>query len=232
MTSPRNQGKRTAKNDNAPTANTKNSPKGSQKKFRFPTLGGFKLRPMEMIALSLLLLAIVVYAFSRSSREPEPRPIEQLADSTQLQAKAAKLRPLYIVVDSLKLRASPKLDSNFIRYLTYDELVFDMGEQTESTQTIRYSADEVRTEPWVKIRTETGEVGWVFGAGVGFYRKKRRPVNPNNNISTITEPSVSTATAPSASTSLPSVSTATVPSTVTTATRPSAVTTVTRPSNR
>ena len=160
-----------------------------------------------------------------------------LTRALKLQAKAAKLRPLYIIVDSLKLRASPKLDSNFIRYLTYDELVFDMGEQTESTQTIRYSAEEVRTEPWVKIRTEAGEVGWVFGAGVGFYRKKRRPINPNNNISTITESSVtttvSTATTPSASTTLPSaVTTATRPSAVTTATRPSAVTTVTRPSNR
>jgi hypothetical protein len=244
MTSPRNEGKRTVKKDNATTNNnTKTSPKGSQKKFRFPSIGGFKLRPMEIVAVGLLLLAIIVYLFSRSNREPETRPIEQLADSTQLQAKAAKLRPLYVIVDSLKLRSHPKLDSNFIRYLNYDELIFDMGEQTETFQTIRYSADEVRTEPWVKIRTEAGEVGWVFGAGVGFYRKKRRAVNPNNNISTITVPStsanVSTATTPSATTTLPSAATtATRPSAVTT-TRPSAVTTTrpsavttTRPSNR
>lgn len=228
MASPRNHGKNTGKKEADKQEKPKSSAgiggSGRQGSLNFNFLKRIKLRPMEIVGIGLLFFAIIVYAFTRGEREPEQRQIAQLADSTQLANKASQLRPLYIIVDSLKLRAKPKLDSNFIRYLVYDEMVFDMGEQTDATQTIRYSAEEVRTEPWVKIRTEKGEVGWVFGAGVGFYRKKRRPFNPNASaaISTITEPS--TTTAPSANT------TATTSSATTTATRPSNSGTVTRPS--
>jgi hypothetical protein len=232
MASPRNHGKNTNKKEATKQEKPKSSAgiggSGRQSSLNFNILKRLKLRPMEIIGISLLFFAIIVYFLTRGEREPEQRQIAQLADSSQLANKASQLRPLYIIVDSLKLRAKPKLDSNFIRYLEYDELVYDMGEQTDMTQTIRYSADEVRTEPWVKIRTEKGEVGWVFGAGIGFYRKKRRTPSTASTISTITEPS--TTTAPSANTTATTPSTATTPTAPsTTATTPS--TTVTRPSN-
>ncbi len=198
------------------------SPRNQQKRTEQPKPAAkakFKLRPIEMIAVGLLLVAVMMYALGQCGgrRKPTETPANaaQLADSAQLEARASNLRPLYVVVDSLKLRSKPQLDSNFIRYLSYDEIVFDMGVQTDFMQTIRFSIDDVRTEPWVKIRTNKGEVGWVFGAGVHFYRKKRRAAMPAA-ASTVTTPSATNTTA-----TTPSATTTTAPAT-TTATNPSA----------
>ncbi len=242
MPSPRNRAKNERRDDSdknskesSPKSTASSKPNATQGKFSFPNaLRNFKLRPVEMAGLAMVVLAILVYMFRDSERSPvagqaggaNPR----IADSTQLEERASKLRPLYVIIDSLKLRARPQLDSNFIRYLQYDELVYDMGEQTQSTQTIRYSADEVRTEPWVKIRTQKGEVGWVFGAGVGFYRKKRRIAPPPSTISDSAAARIS-ATQPATTTSTqPAVITASGSSSTTVINQPSATTT--QPSTR
>ena len=187
-----------------------------------PAKSAFKLRPIEMFGVALLIFAVFFFAM-RGCNSKKTVPTVNLAaisDSSQLQVKASNLRPLYVVIDSLKLRSRPQLDSSFIRYLSYDEMVFDMGEQTQYTQTIRYSVDEIRTEPWIKVRTKENEIGWVFGAGINFYRKKRRV------LSTILD------------TNSRATTTTSQPSTATTATTPSnnarslSNTTVSRPSGR
>jgi hypothetical protein len=175
-----------------------------------PIKEAFKLRPIEMIAVALFFFAIFFFAMrgcggKKVVNNPTSNP--PLADSSQLVVKASNLRPLYIVIDSLKLRSRPQLDSSFIRYLAYDEIVYDMGEQTQYMQTIRYSMDEVRTEPWIKVRSKQDEIGWVFGAGVSFYRKKRRTPNPIRDSSQTV--SVST---PSVSSTQPATSTVSNPS--------------------
>lgn len=205
MTSPRNRTKQTIYAEkSAASAKPSGHNNNNKKKKINNLLGKIQLRPLEKIGLSLMALAFLYWVFFSGKKEPEVRPIEQISAPEVLEEKASNLRPLYITIDSLKLRAQPKLDSNFIRYLAFDETVYDMGEQTKNVQTIRYSAEEIRTEPWVKIRTESGEIGWVFGAGVNFYRKKRRigvidSTSTNTNTS-VTEPSATTATTPAATT--------------------------------
>lgn len=217
-----------------PNPNPKSKPAANKNSTKFT------LRPIEAIGIGLFVFAVLVYSFNKCNRSPARNAnnasttatLPALADSAALAMSASNLRPLYVVIDSLKLRPRPQLDTAFIRYLYIDELVYDMGEQTNYTQTIRYSADDVRTEPWVKIRTKKGDIGWVFGAGVNFYRKKNRNIsapanvsitassastsNPsaaNAAISTITRPSLGTATQPSAATATrPSVATPTRPS--------------------
>lgn len=243
MASPRNRAKNERRDDpkdqnNKSSSEAKSSSNagGTQKKLPFPeALRNFKLRPVEMIGLGLVFVAILFYMFRDSDRTPQgasgagtnggnPR----IADSTQLAERASNLRPLYVIIDSLKLRARPQLDSNFIRYLDYDELVYDMGEQTQSTQTIRYSADEVRTEPWVKIRTQKGEVGWVFGAGVNFYRKKRRLPPPPSTLGDSTARTTATQGATTTATR-PATTTTTAPSAVVTASGSSSTTVIAPP---
>ncbi len=75
---------------------------------------------------------------------------------------------LYIIIDSLKMRQGPSLDSSLVAYLRYGEEVTDLGKRTV-LEKIRISVDEVRTAPWVKIKTKKGKIGWAFGAGLQFY---------------------------------------------------------------
>jgi SH3-like domain-containing protein len=77
----------------------------------------------------------------------------------------------------------------------FDEVVYDLKEQTQKMENIRFSAEESRKEPWVKVRTADGKVGWVFGAVVSFYRKPR-PAAPMRD-SSLTTGSDTTAAAPS-----------------------------------
>jgi hypothetical protein len=75
---------------------------------------------------------------------------------------------LYVSIDSSKMRSAPRLDSLVVSYLRYGDEVINLGEQTE-LQRIRVSADEVRTAPWIKIKTKTGQIGWTYGACLQFY---------------------------------------------------------------
>lgn len=79
---------------------------------------------------------------------------------------------LYITIDKLKLRKGPSLDSVVVATLPLFEHVYFLGEVTEFTQEISLGY-EIVEEPWVKIRTRKGLDGWVFGAGVHYYKKKR-----------------------------------------------------------
>jgi hypothetical protein len=82
---------------------------------------------------------------------------------------------LYVTIDGLNLRTAPHLDSTIIRKLKLFEEVIFMNEVTDSTQTISLGK-EIATEPWVKVKHKRGFVGWVYGAGINYYKKKRSGV--------------------------------------------------------
>lgn len=80
--------------------------------------------------------------------------------------------PLYITIDGLKMRTGPSLDSTVILKLDLFDQVNFMGEVTDSTEQINLGY-EVADEPWVKVQHKRGKIGWVYGAGVNYYKKKR-----------------------------------------------------------
>lgn len=82
---------------------------------------------------------------------------------------------LYVTIDGLNMRTGPHLDSSIIRKLELFEEVVFMNEVTDTTQQISLGK-EIANEPWVKIRQKRGHVGWVYGAGVHYYKKKREGV--------------------------------------------------------
>lgn len=79
---------------------------------------------------------------------------------------------LYVTIDGLNFRTQPDLNSEIIRKLKLFEEVSFLDEVTDSTYQINLGY-EIADEPYVKIRLKTGQVGWVYGAGVNYYRKKR-----------------------------------------------------------
>ncbi|MGB3545676.1 MAG: SH3 domain-containing protein [Saprospiraceae bacterium] len=82
-----------------------------------------------------------------------------------------KVVPLYTTIDGLNVRSGPGMNYKLVDRLPLFEEVHYLGEVTDSTYQInlgRVTPDE----PWVKIRTPKGKPGWVYGAGVSYYKKK------------------------------------------------------------
>ena len=147
------------------------------------------LRPIDMIGIGLILVAILLYAISQcgsSSNEDlaedtsglsmEERRNRALQDS--LRSLIKDLPVVFTVLDSVKLRSGPGLEHTMVDYLLFGDTVYYLNEFTQTTQTIRVAVEEVRTEPWIKLRTKSGKEGWAFGAGLSFYPRLKRPSPP------------------------------------------------------
>lgn len=109
---------------------------------------------------------------------PAPRPARSALDSMRAIGTEAAARSqdsysrLYIVIDGVNVREKPTLDGRILDRLGLFEEVAFVGEVTDFTQEIKLG--EITTnEPWVKVKTPKGKVGWVYGAGVNYYKKKR-----------------------------------------------------------
>jgi hypothetical protein len=79
---------------------------------------------------------------------------------------------LYVTIEGLNLRSEPGLKSKVLAKIPLFEEVFFLNEVTDSTTEISLGYEKAN-EPWVKIRTRKGQEGWVYGAGVSYYKKKR-----------------------------------------------------------
>lgn len=158
--------------------NTENQP---QKNGKIPFIGA--LRPVELIGIGLLLFAAMMYGLSKcsSDKKTTKAPITindslSIAQNSSTPVEDEKVnalrRRLYVVMDSLRMRRAPDKDSASIRFLPYGEELIDMGVY-ENEQTIKISPENSVTEPWIKVKAKDGKIGWVFGAGVRIYPKKR-----------------------------------------------------------
>jgi len=150
---------------------TNNDPKN-----KIPFLGA--LRPMEMIGIGLLLLALMVWGLSKCGRDKksdgkDKTEAQNGSDANLEDGKTDALRrTLYVCMDSLRMRRAPHKDSVTVKLLPYGDELMDMGEY-QNEQTIKMSPEYSVTEPWIKVKTKDGKTGWVFGAGVRPYPKKR-----------------------------------------------------------
>jgi Bacterial SH3 domain len=80
---------------------------------------------------------------------------------------------LYVTIENLNLRTQPNVSGKLLGRLQLYEPVTFLSEVTETTQQVTLANGEVTNEPWIKIRTQKGVSGWVYGAGINFYKKKR-----------------------------------------------------------
>ena len=119
---------------------------------------------------------------SLSALATDPTTISPNDDAPQLSANTpsvgqptvsqqARYSKLYITIDGLKMRTGPSLDSTVILQMKLFEQVDFLNEFTDSTYQINLGY-EMADEPWFKIQ-HRGKTGWVYGAGVNFYKKKR-----------------------------------------------------------
>lgn len=90
-------------------------------------------------------------------------------------ATATKYATLYVTIDGLKMRKTPGLKGEVIEKLELYEPVSFLNKKSEKTEEISLGYEKV-TDHWVKIKSRSGKEGWVFGAGVHYYKMKRKGV--------------------------------------------------------
>ena len=89
----------------------------------------------------------------------------------QMQIIRERTTPLFVIIEGLALREGPGLNEQIIsRLKLYEEISF-MNEVTDSLYSIKLG-NITPTEPWVKVRSKKGRIGWVYGAGIDFYKRK------------------------------------------------------------
>ena len=117
--------------------------------------------------------------------DPTPTTPTNTAPTTaKPAAPAAKSSStLYVSIDGLKVRKEPGLKGEALEQLPLYSPVTFLNQKTEWTQEISLGYEKV-TDHWVKIRTGTGKVGWVFGAGLHYYKTKRSGVIPGKPAET------------------------------------------------
>ena len=76
---------------------------------------------------------------------------------------------LYAVVGGLKLRTGPTRDSAIVQELALNEPIYFLNEVSDFKEKINMGA-YIAEEPWIKIRTKRGQEGWVYGAGINYYK--------------------------------------------------------------
>ncbi|MFK8102705.1 MAG: SH3 domain-containing protein [Saprospiraceae bacterium] len=120
--------------------------------------------------------------------EPDTVPVANPATTTTLPATTSstdltttnvpvrivqeRYTPLYVSIEGLNLRTGPHLDSSIILKLGLFEEVLFLNEVSDSTQIINMG-EEMANEPWIKVQEKKGNVGWVYGAGINYYKRKR-----------------------------------------------------------
>jgi len=102
-------------------------------------------------------------------------PVTTTQAAAPPQAAPPKYSTLFVTIDGLKLRKEPSLKGAVVTKLELYEPVFFLNQKTEKTEEISLGLEKV-TDHWVKIRTKSGKEGWVFGAGVHYYKMKRKGV--------------------------------------------------------
>ncbi len=112
------------------------------------------------------LLKIINQELTKPIKEIEP---EELVEQTA--AVSERITPLYVTVENLNMRDKPSRKGKILaRLKLFDEVTF-MDEVTDFKEEISLE-DLTTNEPWIKVQTEEGTIGWVYGAYVEYYKTK------------------------------------------------------------
>lgn len=147
----------------------------------------------QFILFGVLLFVFLIWSARKCSRSTAPVAEPATVDSLQVPQQPApasggvardtvrggqvqivkeKISPLYVTIENLAVRTGPGQKYEIMdRLKLYDEVSF-MHEVTDSLYTIKLGSQLTTTEPWVKIKTRKGREGWVYGAGVRYYKYK------------------------------------------------------------
>ena len=142
------------------------------------------LPKMEILIIIVFFTSFIIWAVSKCSTtqsEYEQKATKKLVETptdTLKKAQQIKKQPLlpekrtvlYVILEDLNLRKGPHLDSAIIKKLKLNDELYFLNEVTNFKQEINLGDDVIANEPWIKVRASTGHEGWVYGAGVHYYK--------------------------------------------------------------
>jgi len=108
---------------------------------------------------------------------PAPRPVltNDPPPAKTAEVESQKYPTLFVTIDGLNMRKEPNKKSALVTRLDLYEQVYFLNKKSEKPEEINLGLEKV-TDYWVKVRTKSGKEGWVFGAGVHYYKTKRKGV--------------------------------------------------------
>jgi hypothetical protein len=109
---------------------------------------------------------------TKTAASPATKPAQPEKSQEVQQPQGSKL---YVTIDKLKIRKTPGLKGELLGELKLFDEVYYQNEVTDSTYEVNLGK-EMANEPYVKVKTKRGTVGWVYGAGVHYVKKKRSGV--------------------------------------------------------
>jgi len=97
--------------------------------------------------------------------------VDTLKTVPEVRTIKERYTPLYVTIEGMNLRDKPQLNGRILNRLKlYEEVVF-LNEVTDSIWEIDLGLI-TKQEPWVKVKCKKGHTGWVYGAGVSYYKKE------------------------------------------------------------
>ena len=72
------------------------------------------------------------------------------------------VKKIMITVDNLRVRTSPDLDADKIENLSINSVVEFLDKKSETKTTVTIKGEEIN-EYWYKIKTPSGNIGWIHG---------------------------------------------------------------------
>ncbi len=104
---------------------------------------------------------------AESTQQTESNSTNETTEVTEIPQKE-KETTLYAWVDKLRIREQPTTKSEIVAEVKEGTSFVYLNEKTDFKERINLRGT-LYNEPWLKIKTENGKEGWVFGGAVKFY---------------------------------------------------------------
>ncbi|MCB0642696.1 MAG: SH3 domain-containing protein [Phaeodactylibacter sp.] len=121
--------------------------------------------PLFPFLLAGLLSAVFLSCSSSEGESTEVADTES-DPSTSISRPGAPLT-FTVNIDHFRMRDKPGLDGDVLATLNQGDQLTDLGEMSSFTTRIKLRGIWFN-EPWLKVKTEAGESGWVYAGGLHF----------------------------------------------------------------
>ncbi len=113
----------------------------------------------------LVLTIFLSVLFAACNKETATSPSS--ATTTPVAVKQIPIKPIemYAWVDQLRVRALPTLKSRVIVEMVEGDTLQYMHEATVRNTRLNLRGKDFN-RPWIKVKTNDGKTGWVYGGGV------------------------------------------------------------------
>lgn len=115
--------------------------------------------------LWILLCLSLTQCTTSAPEQDETPPTTTAQDTTPTPKPAEEPSTYYASVDNLRIRELPKLSAKTVTTVKEGAVLEYMGEVSDEKITLELRG-ETKTEPFIKIKTTKGKVGWVYKGAV------------------------------------------------------------------